>query len=158
MWYPFHILFEHDYGLLLISRTPCPKNSCDIILKKWKSFSKGLPNYRYMVHDILCNFSKTTERGLQVFSERRYLFRLRQCHPVAQYVWFFFKKLLNFAENNPESYILGHAANARLISTGRKSGKPVYVRSTRTFWELTNYCCCETTAKDVYFKPLTTKL
>jgi hypothetical protein len=45
----------------------------------------------------------------------------------------FLEKPIQLAENNPESYILGHAANARLISTERKSLKPVYVRSTRTF-------------------------
>jgi hypothetical protein len=45
----------------------------------------------------------------------------------------FLEKPIQLAENNPESYILGHAANARLISTERKGLKPVYVRPTRTF-------------------------
>jgi len=30
----------------------------------------------------------------------------------------FLENSIELAENNPESYILGHAANARLISTG----------------------------------------
>jgi len=37
----------------------------------------------------------------------------------------FLEKAIELAENKPESYILGHAANARLISTERKNLKPV---------------------------------
>jgi len=39
------------------------------------------------------NFSKTTERGLQVFSERRYLFRLLYRYPVTQYYDFMKNRL-----------------------------------------------------------------